>query len=142
MKPIFNSKEKQTMKKLTILLTALLATATITSCDLWSEADIVNNNLSKQARYFECQRKITVYNARTDNVILEMEGCMDISNNSHGELVVTVKTGEDTYKKNYVYLNDYTLYVVEDITGTLTNPYDYKIYFHTNPLPYEIEVKK
>lgn len=30
------------MKKLTILLTALLATMTISSCDLWSEADIVN----------------------------------------------------------------------------------------------------
>ena len=29
------------MKKLTILLTALLATMTVSSCDLWSEADIV-----------------------------------------------------------------------------------------------------
>lgn len=67
---------------------------------------------------------------------------MDISNNLHDELVVTVKTGEDTYKKNYIYLNDYTLYVVEDITRTLTSPYEYKIYFHTNPLPYEIETKK
>ena len=130
------------MKKLAILLTALLATMTISGCDFWSEADMVNENLSKQASYFECQRKITVYNARTDNIILEMAGCMDISNNSYDELVVTVKTGEDTYKKNYIYLNDYTLYVVEDITGTLTNPYEYKIYFHTNPLPYEIEVKK
>ena len=59
------------MKKLTILLAALLATMTISSCDLWSEADIVNENLSKQASYFECQRRITVYNARTDNIILE-----------------------------------------------------------------------
>ena len=123
------------MKKLAILLTALLATMTISGCDLWSEADIVNDNLSKQASYFECQRRITVYNARTDNIILEMEGCMDISNNLHDELVVTVKTGEDTYKKNYIYLNDYTLYVVlynyfYYTYSTHQMNYNYKIHIH------------
>ena len=41
----------------------------------------------------------------------------------------------NAYKKNYIYLNDYTLYVVEDITGTHTDPYHYKMYFHTNILP-------
>lgn len=105
-----------------------------------SEADKVNSNINKQADYFECERRITVYNARTDNVILEAEGYMSISNNSDDELVVTVKTGPATYKKNYIYLNDYTLYVVEDITGTHADPYHYKIYFHTDVLP-DVEVR-
>lgn len=105
-----------------------------------SEADKVNSNISKQADYFECERRITVYNARTDKVILEAEGYMSISNNSDDELVVTVKTGPATYKKNYIYLNDYTLYVVEDITGTHTDPYHYKLYFHTELLP-DVEVR-
>lgn len=105
-----------------------------------SEADKVNSNINKQADYFECERRITVYNARTDNVILEAEGYMSISNNSADELVVTVKTGPATYKKNYIYLNDYTLYVVEDITGTHADPYHYKIYFHTDVLP-DVEVR-
>lgn len=105
-----------------------------------SEADKVNSNISKQADYFECERRITVYNARTDKVVLEAEGYMSISNNSDDELVVTVKTGPATYKKNYIYLNDYTLYVVEDITGTHTDPYHYKIYFHTDVLP-DVEVR-
>lgn len=126
------------MRKIRFLLAALVVAATtFTGC---TEASTVNYNISRQAEYFECQRRITVYNARTDTIILEMEGCMNISNNGHGELVVTVKTGASTYKKNYVYLNEYTLYVVEDITGTLTNPYDYKIYFHTNVLPFEPNV--
>ena len=56
-----------------------------------SEADKVNTNISKQADYFECERKITVYNARTDLVILECEGYLALSNNSNNELVVTVK---------------------------------------------------
>lgn len=105
-----------------------------------SEADKVNANISKQADYFETERKITVYNARTDKIILEAEGFMSISNNSSNELVVTCKVGPNTYKKNYVYLNNYTMYVVEDITGTHTDPYHYKLYFHTE-FPIDIETK-
>lgn len=105
-----------------------------------SEASKVNQNISKQADYFECERKITVYNARTDMVILEAEGYMSISNNASGELVCTVKTGPNEYKKNYIYLNKYTMYVVEDITGTHTDPYHYKMYFHTEQ-PFDIELK-
>ena len=102
--------------------------------------DFKNYNISKQADYFESERKITVYNARTDKVIMEAEGYMSISNNSNNELVCTVKVGPDSYRKNYIYLNDYTMYVVEDITGTHTDPYHYKLYFHTDILP-SVEVK-
>lgn len=121
-----------------IIIACVITIALI--CTACSEADKVNSNISKQADYFECERRITVYNARTDKVILEAEGYMSISNNSDDELVVTVKTGPATYKKNYIYLNDYTLYVVEDITGTHTDPYHYKIYFHTDVLP-DVEVR-
>ena len=106
-----------------------------------SEADKVNANISQQANYFECERKITVYNARTDMVILEAEGYMSISNNDDGELVCTVKTGPNEYKKNYIYLNEYTMYVVEDITGTHTDPYHYKMYFHTT-FPVSVDTKQ
>ena len=105
-----------------------------------SEATMVNANISKQANYFESERRITVYNARTDKIILEAEGYMSITNNSTNELVVTCKVGQNQYKKNYVYLNDYTMYVVEDITGTHTDPYHYKLYFHTQ-LPVTVELK-
>lgn len=105
-----------------------------------SEADKANYNISKQADYFESERKLTVYNARTDTIILETDGYMSISNNDNGELVCTVKTGKNTYKKNYVYLNENTMYVVEDITGTHTDPYHYKMYFHTEQ-PVSVETK-
>ena len=105
-----------------------------------SEADRANYNMSKQADYFDCERKITVYNARTDKIILEAEGYMSISNNSNNELVCTVKTGDNEYKMNYIYLNEYTMYVVEDISGTHTDPYHYKLYFHTE-IPVTVETK-
>lgn len=127
----------KTKKIVGLMLAALLCLICLTAC---SEANKVNANLSKQADYFECERRITVYNARTDTIVLEVEGYMSISNNSNSELVVTCKVGADEYKKNYIYLNDYTLYVVEDITGTHTDPYHYQIYFHTEILP-AVEVK-
>lgn len=115
-------------KIIAVLLLCVVVCVLFVGC---SEADKVNHNISRQAEYFETERKITVYNARTDKIILEAEGYMNISNNATNELVVTCKTGPNTYKKNYVYLNDYTMYVVEDITGTHTDPYHYKLYFHT-----------
>ena len=122
---------------LIVCLLMLLGCIWLCGC---SEADKVNKNISKQADYFETERRITVYNARTDKIILEAEGLMAISNNSENELVCTVKTGPSTYKKNYIYLNEYTMYVVEDITGTTTDPYHYKMYFHTDVLP-DVEMK-
>lgn len=126
------------MKKI-IHIAIMIMTVALLLCGC-SEADKANANISKQADYFESERKITVYNARTDKVIMEAEGYMSISNNSNNELVCTVKIGPDTYRKNYIYLNDYTMYVVEDITGTHTDPYHYKLYFHTDILP-SVEVK-
>lgn len=118
--------------KLGLLLCTLAFCAAISGC---SEADKVNYNISQQADYFECERRITVYNARSDNIVLYCKGYMSISNDyDNNELIVTVKTGPATYKKNYIYLNDYTLYVVEDITGTHTDPYHYTFYFHTKSL--------
>lgn len=104
--------------------------ATLCGC---TEADKVNFNISQQADNFESERRLTVYNARTDTVILEMEGYMAISNNDDNELVCTVKVGEETYKKNYIYLNEYTLYVMEDINGIDTDPYHYEVYFYGSP---------
>lgn len=117
------------MKKFIVLIMVLILFISLVGC---TAADTVNNNLSQAADNFECLRKITVYNARTDLIVMDMEGYMSISNNGHSELVVTCKTGPSEYKKNYIYLNEYVIYVVEDITGTATNPYHYKVHFYTS----------
>lgn len=117
------------MKKLLAILIALVMVITLfAGC---SAAENVNRNLNQAADNFECLRKITVYNARTDLIVMEMEGYMSISNNSNSELVVTCKTNVNEYKKNYIYLNEYVIYVVEDITGTSTDPHHYKVHFYT-----------
>ena len=126
------------MKRIVSALVILFAIGScFTAC---TEAERVNYNISKQSQYFDCERRVTVYNARTDKVILYIEGYIDISNDKeHSELIVTAKVGSGTYKKNYVYLNEHTMYVVEDINGTHTDPYHYKVYFDVK-LP-DIEIK-
>ena len=123
---------KKTIVKITAIITFLLIVLSMlimfTGC---TAADNVNHNLSQAADNFQCLRKITVYNARTDLIVIEMEGYMSLSNNTTSELVVTCKTGADEYKKNYIYLNEYVIYVVEDITGTSTDPFHYKVHFYT-----------
>lgn len=115
------------MKKIICIFLIVTTLFCLASC---SAADNVNHNLSQAADNFEVIRKITVYNARTDLIVMEMEGYMSLTNNTSNELVVTCKTGQNQYKKNYVYLNQYVIYVVEDITGTITDPYHYKVKFY------------
>ena len=118
------------MKKIMVIMMALTIVCgcfALTGC---TAADNVNHNLTQAADNFQVVRKITVYNARTDLIVMEMEGYMSLSNNSTNELVVTCRTGADEYKKNYVYLNEYVIYVVEDVTGTTTDPYHYKVKFY------------
>ena len=57
-------------KKVMALLAALvLACASITGC---TEVDQVSTNISKEADNFNVTRKLTVVNARTDTILLEL----------------------------------------------------------------------
>lgn len=117
------------MKKIiSIVMVIMVVASCLAGC---TAATNVNHNLSQAADNFQCLRKITVYNARTDLIVMEMEGYMSLSNTTTSELVVTCKTGADEYKKNYIYLNEYVIYVVEDISGTSTDPFHYKVHFYT-----------
>lgn len=132
--------KRKIIKKVALCTAVLILIVSCFSGCLYREADKVNYNLSKDADYFNCERRITVYNARTDKIIFIAEGYMSLSNNSTNEIVATFKTGANEYKKNYIYLNSYTLYVVEDISGTHTDPYHYQVTFNTS-FPVDIETK-
>lgn len=114
-------------KKVMALLAALvLACASLTGC---TEVDQVSNNISQEADNFNVTRKLTVLNARTDTILLELTGTFALQNNSENELEVIIETAEGKYQKDLVYLNDYTMYVVEDISGADVDKYHYEINF-------------
>lgn len=109
-----------------IILTALLC-VNLTSC---RQADIVSYNVSREADSFGVCRKITVINSRTDTIIYELEGVFSLQNSVNNELEITCRTGENEYKKHFIYLTDTVLYVVEDMQGADVSPYHYKVTFY------------
>ena len=116
------------MKRKIAALLVLIAVScfTMTGC---TEADQVSTNISKEADNFNVTRKLTVLNARTDTILLELTGTFALKNNSDNELEVIIETAEGKYQKDYVYLNNYTMYVVEDISGAEVDKYHYEINF-------------
>ena len=107
-----------------VIALVLLICVTATGC---TEANQVSYNISKEADNFNVTRKLTVLNARTDTILLELTGTFALKNNEENELEVIIETAEDKYQKDYVYLNDYTMYVVEDISGASVDKYHYEI---------------
>jgi len=113
--------------KVLILVALLLACALcLTAC---TEAERVSYNVSKEADNFNVIRRLTVINMRSDAPLFELVGQFSISNTGTNELAVVCETAPNDYKKHYIYLNDWTMYVVEDIGGADVSPYRYEINF-------------
>ena len=119
-------RSKEFIWKAAFVLIFIFCLFTLCGC---TESERVMQNVQKEADNFNVERRLSVINARTDKPIFELVGYFSISNNSSDELVVTCQTGEDEFKVNYVYLNEYTLYVVEDVSGAHVDKYHYEINF-------------
>lgn len=110
-----------------LLLITACSCVNLLSC---TEADTVGYNISVEADKFNVMRRITVINSRTDTIIYELQGVFSLKNNVSDELEVICKTGENEYKKHYIYLTDTILYVVEDLQGADVSSYQYKVTFY------------
>lgn len=120
------------MKKIKLIVLGMLLGLVMVGC---REAQRVNWNTDLEADNFNITRRLEVINARTDTPLFELIGNFSLSNNDTNELVITVELEDGTYKKHYVYLNEYTLYIVEDLTGSKVSPYHYEI----NVLPQQFK---
>jgi len=117
----------------TLLVAAVLAALIFfTAC---TEAERVNYNVNQEADNFNVTRRIVVTNVLTDKVIYEVVGNFSLSNNSANELVITCELADGTYKKNYVYLNQFTTYIMEDLSGSDVEKYHYEF----NVLPQTLQ---
>lgn len=113
-------------KKLLLILAAILALTVLTGCD--DQASRVSYNVSKEADNFNVTRRVTVFNTRTDKVLLEIIGNLSIKHSS-GDVDIIVETAPGVYKKHFVSLNDWTTYVVEDVSGAFVDKYHYEVNF-------------
>ena len=111
------------------LVTAVLLVMFVLMMGGCREADKVKYNISVQADNFNVVRRLTVVNARTDTVLLQLTGTFALKNNNSNELEVICELADGTYQKHFVYLNEYTLYVVEDLSGCNVSKYSYELNF-------------
>lgn len=117
------------MKKIILISLSLILifmTLLFTGC---AEADRVSYNISKEADYFNVTRRIVVLNMRSDKPMFELIGRFSLKNNTTNELEVIVEVEPRVYKKHFIYLNDWTMYVVEDISGANVDKYKYEVNF-------------
>ena len=113
-------------KKATILI--LLIAVIITGC---RQSRRVSYNISKQADNFNVTRRLTVFNMRTDKCLMQMTGKMSIQNEGNNEISVIVELDRQNgiYQKHFIYLNDWTMYTIEDVSGTNVSKYAYEVEF-------------
>ena len=114
------------MKKTACVVLCVLLLFCLTGC---RERYMVSHNVSKEADNFNVTRRITVFNIRTDTVLMQMTGRFALENNSSSELVVVAEVEKGVYQKHFVYLNEYTMYIVEDLSGAEVSPYAYELEF-------------
>lgn len=123
------------MKKImAVLLAIVMSMCMLTGC--MRESTKVAYNIGKEADNFNVQRRLTVINARTDTVLLQLEGTFSLSNNSENELEVICEVEDGKYQKHFVYLNEYTIYVVEDLSGANVDKFHYELNF----LPFGVHI--
>lgn len=114
------------VKIISLIIILIIAILTLTGC---TEVSRVSHNIGQQADNFNITRRLAVINARTDKPIFELIGNFSLQNNLNKELEIVCETEKGVYKKHFVYLNEYTIYVVEDISGAYVDKYHYEINF-------------
>ena len=101
----------------------LLSNMMLMSC---TEAETVSYNISREADSFNVCRRITVHNTRSDTVLYQITGYFSLQNSAqYKELEVICRIGKEEYCKNFIYLNDWTTYIVEDLKSS-----DYPLYHY------------
>lgn len=115
---------------LTILLLLAIFAITASGCQI-RQSERVSYNISKQADNFNVTRRLTVFNMRTDKCIMQMTGKMSIQNEGNNEIsvIVEVDRKKNIYQKHLIYLNEWTMYTVEDVTGAAVSRYAYEVEF-------------
>ena len=106
------------------MLITLLLVLSLVGC---RQSDKVSYNVSREADNFNVTRKITVINVRDDNILYELIGNFALKNEGNNELTVISEVDDGVYKKDFIYLSDWTTYIVQDVSGAYTDKYHYEV---------------
>ena len=126
------------MKKVLLALLLVLSFVFV-GCE--REASIASYNMSRDADEFKIYRRVVFYNGITDEYILSVEGFCSINvDSTDKQLELTVKTGENEYKKHYLGLSDNVTYFAEQLEPSTADPYHYKVIFKPSTIIPDIDL--
>lgn len=114
------------------LAAVMLSALAMSGC---RESTFVSYNVSKEADEFNIVRRITVINCRTDQVLYQLTGTFSLKNTETNEIAVICELPNNTYAKHFIYLNEWTTYTVEDLSGTDVSKYSYELNFLPESVP-------
>lgn len=123
------------MKRVGKIITIAVMLATCMTFAGCRQSERVAYNISQEADNFNVQRRLTVINARTDKVLLQMTGYFALQNNTDNELEVICEVQKNQYQKHLIYLNEWTMYTVEDLSGANVSKYSYELNFMPESIP-------
>ena len=115
------------MKRTRIIVMIILIIVSLFILCGCTEVNKVSYNIGQEADNFNVTRRIVVLNARTDKTLFELIGNFSLKNNGNNELEVICEVDKNVYKKHFIYLNEYTIYVIEDVSGAYVDKYHLKL---------------
>lgn len=126
------------MKKLLLIL-ACFSIFTIAGCN---DADVVSNNISREADQFRVLRRVVFYNGITESYMLTIEGYCSLGNfDAERELTVTCMVRPGEYKKHFLGLSDNVTYFVEQLDGANVSSDHYRVIFKPTVIIPDIEIR-
>lgn len=125
-------------RKIATLAVALGLGVTLVACS--DDADVVSENLSKDADNFKIVRRVVFFNGITDQYLLTVEGRCSI-NDDGDKLSVTCKLGDDAYKKHFLGLSDNVSYFVEQMESADVSEDFYKVTFKPSTIIPDVDAR-
>ena len=113
-------------KRLLGALAIIIGLGALSACTD-DDADVVSENISKDADNFKVLRRIVFYNGITESYILELIGFCNIEEDG-SQLEVTCKV-DDGYQKHFLGRSDNVTYFVEQLDTSDVSPDFYKVTF-------------
>ncbi len=113
------------MKKILVVLAIILMVSVLAGC---TQAEKVSYNLSKEADNFNITRRLVVMNVRDNTIIMQAVGKISITADiADNQLEIIAEIAPGVYEKNFVGLNPYIVYTVEQCDPAIVSQYGYEL---------------
>lgn len=126
-------------KTLAIAASAIVLGAGLSACTD-DDADVVSENLSKDADNFKVERQIVFYDSINASYIAEVTGLCSVESDGD-KLYVVCKVGKDEYIKNFLGLSDNVTWFALQTTPRQVSDSQYKVVFKPSTVVPDFELR-